>query len=218
MEMGSEGPARQKVYAATAQFSGTGACHDELMGFVFFDQTVDAVQQGRRLLHFVDDLASRLRVGLDDLLDSLRMRQMRSKCSVIQQINQEGIRKSFAKPYRFSGTSWPKNEKAVRRSFKKSFSEFFHHLSWTIIAILNFQIKMSLNYRAGNIQPQHIQNGRNSHHGAANDLSWWPYRIASSPRPLQLIALLVDHNYRRMARIFHAQCSVFLLAPTSRVI
>ena len=97
------------------------------MGLVFLDQTVNAVQYGRGLLYFINNLASCLRIGFDDLFNPLRVREMFSKRSVVQKVDHVGIRKSLFKPGRFACTSWAENKEAISRRIKKPFSEFFHY-------------------------------------------------------------------------------------------
>ena len=87
---------------------------------------MDAVQQCRRLLHLVNDVALRLRVCLDNLFDPLRMGNVISECLIVQQVYQVGFRKSFFKPGGFARTSWAENKEAISRRAKESFSEFVY--------------------------------------------------------------------------------------------
>ena len=81
------------------------------MCFIFLDQTVDAVQQRRRLLDFVNNVASCMWGRLGNLFDPLRVCNMISKCPIAQQVYQVGIRKPFFKPGGFACTSGPKIKK-----------------------------------------------------------------------------------------------------------
>ncbi len=112
------------------------------MCFIFLDQAVDAVQHCRHLLDFVNNVALCPWVCLDNLFDPLRVCNMISKCSVVQQVYQVGFRKSFLKPGGFACTSWAENKEAISRSVKKSFSEFFHRYPQLVATRLTLQVKI----------------------------------------------------------------------------
>ena len=111
------------------------------MGLVFLDQTVNAVQYGRGLLYFINNIASCLRIGLDDLFNPLRVREMFSKCSIVQKVDRVGIGKSLFEPSRFACTPWAENKEAISRRTEEPFSEFFHHCP-TKVAQLTPQVNI----------------------------------------------------------------------------
>jgi len=112
------------------------------MCFVFLDQTVDAVQQCRRLLDFVNNVSSCPWVRLDNLFDPPRMCNMISKCPVVQQVNQVGIRKCFLSQVDLPVPLGPKIKKLSAGALKNLSVKFFIIPPHLTIAKLTYQIQI----------------------------------------------------------------------------